>query len=229
MNFTRVRLQFVLIFVALALSACRVVVDTKVHKDGSGELQTSIVFSAEEKQNFESSAGNAGKSICDNLKKDAPPESTFLQQEGGNGETYCTTVRSFSTVKKLQGLYAGMGNVTVNELKFGSGRFVVDVQVDLTPRNGNEAAPLEWRLTLPGEIGNNNADMSEGSTLIWNIKPGEVRSLHAESKVGPDPLTWVIIGGAIILLGFVIAVIFARSLARQNEQRRAFIRLIQSG
>jgi hypothetical protein len=213
---TRILLQLVIIFAAITLSGCRVVVDTKVNQDGSGDLRTSIVFSAEEKQNFESSAGNAGKSICDNLKKDVPAEATFLQQDGANGETYCTTVRAFSTMKKLQGLYAGMGNVAVNELKLGSGTFVFDVQVDLRKRNGNEAVAQEWRLTIPGEIGDNNADMSEGSTLIWNIQPGQVRSLHAESKVGPDPLTWIILGGAIILLGIVIAVIFARSLAKRR-------------
>ena len=212
---TRIPLRFVLVLAAIMLSACRVVVDTKVNKDGSGELQTSIVFSVEEKQNFESAPGNAGKSICDSLKKDAPPETTFVQQEAGNGETYCTTVRSFSSIKNLQGHYAGMGNVTVNELKLASGSFIFDVQVDLQPKNGNEAAAHEWRLTLPGEIGNNNADMREGSTLIWNIQPGQVRSLRAESKVGTGLLTWLMIGGAIILV-VVIAVLFARNLAARK-------------
>jgi hypothetical protein len=113
-----------------------------------------------------------------------------------------------------------MGNVTVNVLKLESGNFLFDVQVDLQPKNGNEAAAHEWRLILPGEIGNNNADMREGSTLIWNIQPGQVRSLHAESKVGTDPLIWTIIGGAIILSGVVIVVLFARNLAARNEQPR---------
>lgn len=81
---TRPRSEFDLIFITFALSACRVLVDTQLNKDSSGELRTSIVFSAEEKRKFESSAGNAGKSICDNLKKDATPEATFLQEEGGN-------------------------------------------------------------------------------------------------------------------------------------------------
>jgi hypothetical protein len=212
--------------VVVTLSACRVVVDTTVNKDGSGELRTSIVFSPEEKQNFESSPGNTGKGICDNLKKDVPPESTFFQEEKGNGETYCTTIRSFRTVKQLNDYYAGMGNVRVNELKLGSGTFVFDVQVNLTATDGNEASAHEWRLTIPGEIGSNNADVIENNTLIWNIEPGETRTLQAESAVGPRVLTQVLVGGLLVLLGMIFAVWLARKIAKRNEQREVYIRFV---
>ena len=49
--------KLVLIIVAMALSSCRSVVDTRLEEDGSGELRTSIVFSVEEKQNFDSAPG----------------------------------------------------------------------------------------------------------------------------------------------------------------------------
>src|SRR6185503_19150412 len=44
----------VLTSAALILSACRAVVDTKISDNGSGELRSSVIFSAEEKANFES-------------------------------------------------------------------------------------------------------------------------------------------------------------------------------
>src|SRR5262245_61978806 len=99
------------ILIAFTLSACRVVVDTQVNKDGSGELKSSVVFSAEEKHNFENSPGNSGKTICDNLSQNAPPNTTFVQEESAD-ETFCTTVRTFKTIKELRKLYTGMGNIT---------------------------------------------------------------------------------------------------------------------
>lgn len=202
---------------ALLLASCRAAVDTSVNKDGSGELRTSIIFSAEEKQNFENAPQNAGKSICDNLIADAPPDTVFLEETRGE-ETYCTTLRSFGNIKQLRSLYAGMANVTVNELGLGIGNFTYDVQVDLTPRNGNEAAPHEWRLTVPGTIGTNNADSIENNTLIWNIEPGEIRILQAESSVGPHVAIQALVGGLIVLPGIVFAVWLARRVARRNAQ-----------
>jgi hypothetical protein len=209
----------------VTLSACRAVVDTKVEKDGSGELRTSIVFSAEEKRNFDSAPDNAGKSICDNLKSDASPQADLIEQAQGN-ETYCTTVHSFNSLKQLRDYYEAMVNVTVLELGMGLGNFVFQVQVDLTPRNGNEAAPNEWRLTVPGNVGENNADLIEGNTLVWNIEPGEVRTLQAKSDVGPAFLIQLLLGGLIVLAGIAVAVRLARNVARRNEEKFVSIQII---
>ena len=187
---------FSLAFIVFCLSACRVVVETKINENGSGELHNSVVFSAEEKANFDGSPENAGKSVCDNLKQGDQADTEFLE-EILNGETYCTTKRSFANLNELRGYYKRLGNVTVNELKKGLSNFVFDVQVDLTPKDGNEAAPSEWRLTLPGKIGNNNADSVNDQTLIWNVEPGEVAILHAESTVPINPWIWV--GAAFVL------------------------------
>lgn len=203
------RTLFFLAFAALLLSACRVVVETEIKQDGSGVLRSSVVFSAQEKANFEASADNTGQSICDNLKQGAQADAEFVE-EVHDGETFCTTVRSFAGLDELRGYYAGMGNVEVNALKMGLGKFVFDLQVDLTPRDGNEPAPSEWRLTVPGEIENNNADVIEDQTLIWNIEPGLTRTLHAESSVGFDAITLVFIGAAVLFLGIVVGVLFSR-------------------
>ena len=215
---TRVCFKLALALAAVVLAGCRTVVDTRLNKDCSGELRTSIVFSAEEKQNFDNAPENAGKSICDQLRTDAPPETVFVE-ELRDGETYCTTLRAFHTVKDLRSLYDAMLNVTVNELRMGLGSFVFDVQVDLTAQNETEAVAQEWRLTLPGEIGNHNADVVERNTLVWKIAPGETRTLQAESALGPDTATQVLVGGVIISLGSVFAVWLAKRIARQNAQR----------
>ena len=103
-----------------------------------------------------------------------------------------------------------MGNVTVNEVKMRFGQFIFDVQIDLTPRDGNEPASSEWRLSVPGEIGNNNADVIEGQTLVWDIEPGSIRTLHAESAVPLDRMTLLFIGGVILFLGIAVGALFSR-------------------
>lgn len=198
----------VLTSAALILSACRVVVDTNINDNGSGELRSSVVFSAEEKADFEGSPENVGKSVCDNLKRDAQADTEFVEELRGD-ETFCTTVRSFANINELRGFYEGMGNVAVNELKIELIKLTFDVQLDLTPKDDTRPAAHEWRLTLPGEIGNNNAESMEGQTLIWKIEPGEVATLHAESSVGINPWTWVMRGLAVIL-GVVLILLLRR-------------------
>jgi hypothetical protein len=182
---TNLRLFLELMTVALLLSACRIVVDTKVNPDGSGELRTAVVYTAEEAEGFTQTPGNESKSICENLKNDVPLEATFTE-EVHDGETHCVTTRSFTNLRELRTLYAGMGNVTVNELERGLTNFVFDVDVDLTEAQEGEGVASEWRLTLPGTVGEHNADRVEGQTLIWDAASGERTNLHAESAVGPD-------------------------------------------
>ena len=197
-----------LVIPALLLSACRLVVDTKLNDNGSGELRNSVVFSAGEKANFEQSPENAGISVCDNLKEGAQADTEFVEEARGD-ETFCTTVRSFTNLNELRGFYERMGNVTVNELKIELIKVTFDVQVDLTPKGDNKPAANEWRLTLPGEIGDHNAESIEGQTLIWKIEPGEVATLHAESSVSINPWIWVMIGLA-VLLGVVSILLIRR-------------------
>ena len=197
------------VFAVLLLSACRVVVDTNINDNGSGELRSSVVFSAEEKQNFTGSPENAGKSICGNLRGNVPADATFVEEEKDH-ETFCTTARFFSNIGELRGYYESMGNVTVNELKMGFGKFVFDAQVDLTPKNGNQPVAMEWRLTTPGELGNNNSDAIEGQTLVWNIEPGEIATLHAESAVGLNVGTLAVLMGGILVVAAILVLILAR-------------------
>ena len=79
-----------------------------------------------------------------------------------------------------------MSNVAVNELKLELGRFVFDVDVDLTSPGpgGGEPVATEWRLTVPGALGEHNADRVEGQALIWTVSPGDKDHLRAESDVG---------------------------------------------
>ena len=69
-----------LAFSALFLSSCRVLVETEISQNGSGTLRSSVVFSAQEKANFEASPENAGKSLCDSLKQGVEADAEFVQE-----------------------------------------------------------------------------------------------------------------------------------------------------
>ena len=194
---------------ALLLSSCRVVVEAEIRPGGSGELRSSVVFSAQEQANFAASAANEGRSICDGLRRESQVEAEFVE-EGRDGETFCTTVRSFDSLRELRGYYGTMGNVQVNELRMVLGEFIFDLQLDLTPKDQNKPAATEWRLTIPGEIGNHNADAVEGHTLIWSIQPGQVKTLHAESKVGWQRTELALIGAGLLLLGIGVGLLLSR-------------------
>ncbi len=195
----KIRSLLLLAVATLLLASCRIVVNTAVNADGSGEFRSSVVYSEQEKEDFEKKPENESKSICDNLRKDVPADATFTE-EVHDGETFCSTNRTFSNLAELRKFYAGMSQVTVNKLDFEFGKFVLDVDVDLSEDEGEKTLEHEWWLTLPGEIGANNADRVAGKTLVWVISPGEKGNLHAESQVETNPATMGTTGTLIVVL-----------------------------
>jgi hypothetical protein len=210
----------VLALITLGLSACRTIVDTRLNPDGSGELRTVAVYNAQERENFEVSPENEGKEICDNLRENLPPDAT-LAEERHEDETHCVTTRSFSNLDELRQLYGQVGNVKVNQLKFDLGRLVIDLDVDRADQNPDEAVDDEWRITLPGTLGEHNATSLEGQTLVWSAPPGQVTHLRAESDVG---LSLASLGGTglIILVSLLgLLVLIASGLAVWLSARRS--------
>lgn len=205
----KVRTLLLLSAATLLLASCRVVVDTNIRPDGSGELRTSVVFSAQEREDFSQKPENEGKGICDNIEKDVPTGAKFVE-EIHDGETFCVTERPFSNLADLRTSYVGMQQVTVNTLQLEAGRFTLDLDVDLSDKENGGALSNEWQLTLPGEIGSQNADRVEGQTLIWVISPGEKKNLHAESTGGvvpaapaPTTNTLILVTLGVLALGFL--------------------------
>ena len=188
----------------LLLASCRSVIETELRADGSGELRSAVVFSASELAGFAQGEANAGKSICDELRAQAPPEATFVEEERA-GETHCTTVRAFASVRELREIYAGLPNVTVGKVQFDWGRLVYEVDVRaIAPSGQGEGSPLEWRVTLPGEVRQTNAAETDGGALVWQIPAGTSQTLHAESSVGLTVSTLGTTGAAVIAIGLAL-------------------------
>ena len=77
------------------------------------------------------------------------------------------------------------------------GEAAVDLPLDLL----SQVLVIENRLTLPGTIGDNNADEVQGNTLVWNVGTSDAREMHAESVA----YNWAAIVGIIVAGGIVIA------------------------
>ncbi len=197
---------------ALLLAACQVNIGTSVDANGSGETRTEIGFTADEKQSLLQISGGDAENLCDTLQSEGqalPPDAAFTQEERGD-ETYCVTSRPFDDLDGLRQLYGEMDGVSVNALSLINGKFVYDVDVDFSDAQdtGALALFLEWRLTVPGSVGTNNADEVDGKTLIWRLTPGRKINLHAESSSGLFNLdssrVWIVAGALLFCLCLVV-------------------------
>lgn len=215
-----------LVIASLLLAACSVNIGTSVTTDGSGELRTEIGFTAEEKQSLLQLSSGSTENLCDSLQSEGqglPPDATFTQEERGD-ETYCVTAQPFDNLDELTQLYGEMDGVTINELSLENGKFVYDVDVDFSDAEaaGLFSLSFDWRLTVPGAVGENNADEVEGQTLIWKLTPGQRMNLHAESSSGSfnfDSSTlWIVAG--LLLCSLCVVVIAGGALAFFLLRRR---------
>ncbi|NLE11545.1 MAG: hypothetical protein GX630_08540, partial [Actinobacteria bacterium] len=77
---------------------------------------------------------------------------------------------------------------------------------------------LENRVTLPGSVGDNNADHVVGDTLVWDMSASGDREMRGESVM----YDWVHIGlvAFAALIGFLILLFLLLWLIRRSRRRR---------
>ncbi|MCI0519131.1 MAG: hypothetical protein L0Z70_02610 [Chloroflexi bacterium] len=195
-----------LIVLALAglflLSACTLTTHTKFHPDGSGEWRLVLILPEEEAKTY-TSQGATPEQICENFTFTGEDEfliEAISSVEVVDGDIWCITSAPFSSIDGLKYLYSASSNtvtseplytVEVNEITIQGENFFYDVTIDVTsnPSSEMEVIPyfgLTWAVTLPGAIGENNADSLEGNLLTWELPLGE--TVHAKARSGkPSP------------------------------------------
>ena len=180
-----IKLVGIFFLAALLLSACKAQVGTDVKNDGSGEMQTGIGFTSDEVKTLEG-MGASSTDLCsfaDQQSGQLPPGTTVKQEQRGD-ETWCVATVPFADLSALESAYSDMQSITVNQLDLTDDKFVYDITIDMS--GGDQVTSLvglTWTLSVPGRVGNNNADSVKGSTLTWNLKPGGSQTLHAESDL----------------------------------------------
>jgi hypothetical protein len=77
---------------------------------------------------------------------------------------------------------------------------------------------IQYRLTLPGEIGDNNADMRDGNTLTWNVGFSGKTDMYAESTVTSwGAIIGVIVGAVVVVALIALAVILILRRRRRKS------------
>ena len=175
---------------ALLLGACTVNSHTTVNANGAGALAYEIGLSKTDADTL-SGLGQTPDQFCDSLntQSDLPAGATITRERRG-ADYYCIISTPFASLAALRRAYAGTKGITVNELQIADGKFIYDVTVDGASaasdagQFGGFQPSVNWQVTVPGTVGNNNADKVDGRTLTWDISTAGARNIHVESTAG---------------------------------------------
>ena len=195
-----IKIAWVLLLILLA-GCHKLATTTSINPNGSGELQTGVGFSAEERANIEKQYANS-QDFCNTSQT---PENVSVTEEQRNDETWCVTTTQFTNLDELRALYEKQKGLTVNRLEISDGKFYYDVDIDTLSEGSSFSTLTEitWSVVLPGTPISHNADQVNGNTLVWKptSKSGVV-NLQAESEV-PRGFNLPSCGTALIGFGVV--------------------------
>jgi hypothetical protein len=217
------------------LSGCKVRsdIDTNVRADESGVLTIRLGFDAQLRQLAESSGqGDLVAQLESQLRDEALKGREVTVERWTEGDIQGVAAKTnFTNLADLRKL---LNDVTAAEGSSGSGSgstsstfedlsithdgnvFVVaghTTAIDTSDLAGQGVSPgvvsgaIDLRLvvTLPGKLGDHNADRVEGNTLTWNLPADRSRELRARSSVGGLPGWLLPVGLGLIVLGLVAA------------------------
>jgi len=171
------------VLATLLLAGChKLEATTSIKPNGSGELQTGIGFSAEERANIDKQYANS-QYFCNTSQTH---ENVSVTEEQRGDETWCVTTTQFKNLDELRALYEQQMGIPVNRLETSDGKFYYDVDVDTLSEGSTFSmlTDIKWSVVLPGEPISHNADEADGNTLIWKPTPKSgVINFQAESEV----------------------------------------------
>jgi hypothetical protein len=206
-----------MLLMLILLAGCTVEYNTKVNGNQSGALSMAVGFSADEVKALAAQSTTTSGSVCDQMFKDSStklPANTTTRKEMKGTETWCYVDLKFTDLLELKKFYQDE-NATVNRLEVVNGIFFYDVSMDMGSADSSipTGYPLTftWKLTLPGAVKSNNADLVNGNTLSWNLGSATgVVDMTAESSTNgstPGWIWWVV--GSLCCLCLVVLVIAA--------------------
>lgn len=201
----------------LLLAGChKLEATTKVESNGSGELQTDVGFSAEERANIEKQ-NNASQDFCNTAQT---PENVTVTEEQRGDETWCVTTTQFKTLEELRALYERQQGITINRLEISDGKFYYDVDIDTLSEGSSFSAltEIKWTVVLPGAPISHNADEVDGNMLTWTPTPKSgVINFKAESEA-PRGFNFPSCSATLLL----VDVVFLQFRRRKNKTSEVF-------
>ncbi len=184
--FTRITFYLIAVCTLFLLSSCKANMITSIEADGSGVYAQEIGFTAEEINSLNSMGSETD--ICDSTQSDMSdmPANTVMREEKRGDETWCIFESPFVSLNELKSIY-GNTDIVINDISLVDDNFYYDISLDMTGGDFGSALAmlnLKWIVEMPGKVSSHNADVVDGSTLTWNLIPGNNINIHAESKNG---------------------------------------------
>jgi hypothetical protein len=221
----RKRLSLVVcsLLVLVLLAGCTIEYRTAVEKDGSGQMSVAMGFTAQEAGDMAELSGGSATDLCQQMWAESSseyPANAVTREEQRGDETYCVIEFTYANLQELRTDYETMG-ITVNRLEIVDERFYYDVSIDMGESESlGFAVNMTWIVTMPGSVGTHNATSVSGQTLTWNLVPGQVNSMRAESSLGSNWLWWVLGGlGCLCLLVVVIGAVVGVVLYLRKKKK----------
>ena len=194
---------FLLVLLALLLSACQVNFITDIKSNGSGTYIQEIGFQGDEASMAGLSDG--GEDFCAKQNEELPPGTSIRQETRNENETWCIYETPFKSIEDLKAIY-GMTDTRINEISIADGKLTYDISLDLSGDSGAPmGADIFWIVNMPGKLVENNASEQIDNTLKWKLLGGQVNNIRAVSEVGGFSLDlggdviWYIFGGGAFL------------------------------
>jgi len=201
---------------ALLLAGCKVNFVTDINTDGTGTTGFEFGFSEQEEAMLQAMQATTGTTpdLCSELTTELGSEpGASIEEEKRGDETWCVVSMPFENLEELRSIYETQFDADIQRLEMTEDeKFYYDISMDMTDADTSQITAMgvlldmAWKLTLPGSIGTNNADEKSGSTLTWDMVPGQSHQFTAESSPGGGIPTWLIIAGA-VCLGFLVLVV----------------------
>jgi hypothetical protein len=171
---------------SILLGACTIDIHTRVNADGSGTWNIDFVFSQDDIAMLES-FGSTVQEFCDEMVEDLPPGARVTLEETDD-EARCSMTQTFASLDELRSFYQEDGDgIIIHRLEITGGRFYYDITLDFEDEediSGLGFFTMNWKLTMPGAVGANNATSVDGNTLTWSLTPGKSERIQAESAAG---------------------------------------------
>jgi len=213
------------LLMCLVLSSCTMQVSSTIQPDGSNDLRIEMGFSATDKEMM-GSMGSSTADVCSEMEMDSdlPAGTTFTSEERGD-ETWCIMTIHYGSLEELRTMLEEGDGITVNRLEILDGKFYYDLSVDMSTEQFSigDTFPmaLKWQVTVPGRVGENNADKVEDKTLTWELPVGEIANIQVESSLSggglPEWISWLVpvlmclcCFGFMVVAGVVIFVLVRR-------------------
>jgi len=212
----------------LLLAGCEMLINTSVKADGSGILTVEFGYTAREERLIvtEGIGEDSSSSLCELFKEDPGIDlleefNATITEERRGSQTWCVTRISFANLDELAYIYPQTDNAEAQTLDInadGEFTYLVNIHNMEGAKDEYEALgipyTITWKLTVPGAVGENNADKVNGRTLTWDLELEQDYSLYAESFPS-NSTPWLILGGvglclcllALVIIGVVIIVI----------------------